>query len=523
VLRAIVVSRKRKAKSAQPDAEAVVEETVVAEGSGPHAAASELREALEEIEGGVREDEAALLDGDLDGEVGMEVMGEVVDERAGDGDVEVEAEAVAAGLEVDGEVAGEVAGEGVLPTSAVAFDAVQLKYLVEALVFASDKPVTVQRLRQLTRVADVRRLEQALADLAEDYRERGLILQTVSGGYQFRTRTAWSAWVQQLIAGRPVRLTRAQLETLAILAYRQPITRPEIDDIRGVDSSATLKLLLDRGLIRALGKREEVGRPTLFGTTKEFLDFFSLSDLRELPTLREYSELTDESRRVISDRLGDEPPAADAHAAENAATGPDAEARAVAGVDGEAEAEAEAETGVEGEAGVEAQAEVEVEAWLEAEAGVELRPEAGVEVEASAEAEARTEVGLAEGEEANEAVAGEVVAGREAEVAITEAAVEADASIEATSVEAEVAIAEDAVEFDANIEAASIEIAIAEDAVEGDASIEAARVEEVVVRGLPAVDVPIEALPRAAPEEDVDDVPWDAATPAATEHDHEQE
>ncbi|HEX8106223.1 MAG TPA: SMC-Scp complex subunit ScpB, partial [Kofleriaceae bacterium] len=193
---------------------------------------------------------------------------------------------------------------GVFPTSAATMDAVQLKHLVEALIFAADRPLTVQRLRQLTRVSDVRRLEQALAEINEDYRERGLVLQQVSGGYQFRTRTQFSPWVQQLIAGRPVRLSRAQLETLAIIAYRQPITRPEIDDIRGVDSSATLKLLIDRALIRVLGKREEVGRPMLYGTTKEFLDFFSLGDLRELPTLREYSELTAESRKVMSDRLG---------------------------------------------------------------------------------------------------------------------------------------------------------------------------------------------------------------------------
>ena len=145
------------------------------------------------------------------------------------------------------------------------------------------------------------RLEQALAELAADYQERGLVLQQVSGGYQFRTRSQFSVWVQQLIAGRPVRLSRAQLETLAIVAYRQPITRPEIDDIRGVDSSATLKLLIDRALIRVLGKKEEVGRPMLYGTTKEFLDFFSLGDLRELPTLREYSELSDESRQVMSE------------------------------------------------------------------------------------------------------------------------------------------------------------------------------------------------------------------------------
>jgi segregation and condensation protein B len=183
-------------------------------------------------------------------------------------------------------------------------DDAQLKNLVEALVFTADKPVTIQRLRQLSRVSDTKRLETALEQLAVDYAPRGIALQQVSGGYQFRTNTQYSVWVQQLIAGRPVRLSRAQLETLAIVAYRQPITRPEVDDIRGVDSSATLRLLLDRSLIRVLGKKEDVGRPTLYGTTKEFLDFFSLSDLRELPTLREYSELTAESRKVMSDRLG---------------------------------------------------------------------------------------------------------------------------------------------------------------------------------------------------------------------------
>src|SRR5439155_25411395 len=115
-------------------------------------------------------------------------------------------------------------------------DGMHLRRLVEALVFAADKPVTVARLRQLTRVSDTRRLEQTLADLADEYRERGVVLQQVSGGYQFRTATQFSGWVQQLIAGRPVRLTRAQLETLAIIAYRQPITRPEIDEIRGLES-----------------------------------------------------------------------------------------------------------------------------------------------------------------------------------------------------------------------------------------------------------------------------------------------
>jgi len=281
------VSRKRKRGGAKSVAEVSevdgVPEEALAEGSGPVQAICRV---------GI---DAIASDPETDGAA--------IDLEPHPGDEPGEAEPVR-----DAEL-GEPAADdpaAVLPTSAAALEPAQLKQLVEALVFASDKPITILRLRQLTRVSDTARLADALAELAEDYAERGLILQQVSGGYQFRTRTQWSAWVQQLIAGRPVRLTRAQLETLAIIAYRQPITRPEIDDIRGVDSSATLKLLIERSLIRILGKKEEAGRPMLYGTTKEFLDFFSLGDLRELPTLREYSELTDESRQLITDRLGPE-------------------------------------------------------------------------------------------------------------------------------------------------------------------------------------------------------------------------
>jgi segregation and condensation protein B len=196
-----------------------------------------------------------------------------------------------------------------------ALDPAQLKALVEALLFATDKPLTVQRLRQLTRVPDLPRIQAMVDEIQADFASRGLVLQEVSGGYLFRTHPAYSAWVQQLIQGRPVRLSRAQLETLAIVGYRQPITRPEIDQIRGVDSGGTLKVLLDRHLIRILGKKEEPGRPLLYGTTKEFLDFFSLKDLRELPTLREYSELTEESRQVVEQVTGEPAPAAESESA----------------------------------------------------------------------------------------------------------------------------------------------------------------------------------------------------------------
>jgi segregation and condensation protein B len=292
------VSRKKQKRSTDdaPEADAAVSDEILAEGSGPIAAPTTVEELAEAVD-------------ELEARLEPAVLGEPADEPA----IEATEPAIEPALEAseasaDEPIAEPVEGDGEaapLPASvAVALDDTKLKHLVEAIVFAADKPVTMQRLRQLTRIADVRRLEEALEALAIDFADRGIALQHVSGGYQFRTNTSYSAWVQQLVAGRPVRLSRAQLETLAIVAYRQPITRPEIDEIRGVDSSATLRLLLDRSLIRVLGKREEVGRPMLYGTTAEFLDFFSLQDLRELPTLREYSELTAESRQVMSDRLG---------------------------------------------------------------------------------------------------------------------------------------------------------------------------------------------------------------------------
>jgi segregation and condensation protein B len=192
----------------------------------------------------------------------------------------------------------------------------RLVNVIESMLFASEKPLTVQRIKQLTKLKDGDAIKAALDELVEQYAGRGIVLHDVAGGYQFRTQPRNSAWVQQLVAGRPVRLTRAQLETLAIVAYRQPITKPEIDEIRGVDAGGTLHLLLDRQLVRVLGKKEEPGRPLLYGTTRDFLEFFNLSDLRELPTLREYHELSEDSRRLVEEKLG-----ADAAAAADAGDG----------------------------------------------------------------------------------------------------------------------------------------------------------------------------------------------------------
>ena len=179
-----------------------------------------------------------------------------------------------------------------------------LRGLVEALVFAADKPL---RAREVARLASapVAQVKELLGDLAAFYADRGVILAEIAGGWAFRTQPQYAPFVRELSSERPVRLSRAQIETLAIVAYRQPVTRPEIDEIRGVDSGATLKLLLERELLRILGKKEEPGRPMLYGTTTKFLEFFNLKALSDLPTLREFTELNEDSRRIAEAELGE--------------------------------------------------------------------------------------------------------------------------------------------------------------------------------------------------------------------------
>jgi segregation and condensation protein B len=177
-----------------------------------------------------------------------------------------------------------------------------LRGLLEALVFASDKPLTANELARLSS-APVKQVKQLLGEIREMSLGRGVQLDEIAGGWLFRTNAQFAPFVRELTSGRPVKLTRAQIETLAIVAYRQPVTRPEIDDIRGVDSGATLKLLLERDLLRLLGKKDEPGRPLLYGTTTYFLEFFGLKTLKDLPTLREFTELSEESRRVTETAL----------------------------------------------------------------------------------------------------------------------------------------------------------------------------------------------------------------------------
>jgi len=174
--------------------------------------------------------------------------------------------------------------------------------VLEALFFAAEKPLDIPALEETTQFSR-ELLQAALAELQKQYAPgaRGMVLVDLGGRWQLRTEPQVGAYVRRMLQVKPMRLTRAALETLAIVAYRQPVTRPEMEDLRGVDCGAVTKALLERKLIRILGKKDEPGRPLLYGTSKEFLELFNLRDLTQLPTLREFQELSEESRKIVED------------------------------------------------------------------------------------------------------------------------------------------------------------------------------------------------------------------------------
>ena len=181
----------------------------------------------------------------------------------------------------------------------------RLVSIVESLLFSAAKPMSVKDLRKVLQETSQHQIQLALRHLMEVTRSRGVVLAQVAGGFQFRTHPDNAVWVQKMLQAKPAKLSRTQIETLAIVAYRQPITRPEIDDIRGVDSGAVLKSMLERELIQIVGKKEEPGRPLLYGTTVRFLEFFNRRTLRDLPTLRDFRDLSEESKATLRQRLGD--------------------------------------------------------------------------------------------------------------------------------------------------------------------------------------------------------------------------
>ncbi len=170
-----------------------------------------------------------------------------------------------------------------------------LKSVVESLLFVSDVPLTLDRLCSILEEYDREEIRSAVDELKSEYNRpaRGIFLEAVAGGYQFRSRPENADYLRRLTRRRSVKFSQSSLETLAIIAYRQPITRAEIEYLRGVDSGGVLKTLLEKKLIRILGKKDIPGKPLIYGTTREFLEVFSLKDLASLPTLKDIQELTE--------------------------------------------------------------------------------------------------------------------------------------------------------------------------------------------------------------------------------------
>lgn len=170
----------------------------------------------------------------------------------------------------------------------------QLKSILESLLFASEGPITIHRLGEVLEGVERSEISSVLQELQAEYDAsgRGLRLAEVAGGHQMQTARENADWVKKLYRDRPQRMSRATLETLAIVAYKQPITRAEIEAIRGVDVDGVVATLLDRRLIRIVARKDVPGRPFLYGTTPEFLQLFNLKDLSHLPTLKEMEEMT---------------------------------------------------------------------------------------------------------------------------------------------------------------------------------------------------------------------------------------
>ena len=169
----------------------------------------------------------------------------------------------------------------------------ETKNIVESLLFASESPLSVDQLKSALPETPAAEIRRAASALVSEYaaRKGGIILAEVAGGYQFRTRPDYSSYVHKLREPQPLKLSRAAMETLAIVAYQQPVLRSEIEHIRGVSSGNTLRFLQERKLIRILGRRDVPGRPLVYGTTKKFLETFDLKDLKDLPRPEELEDV----------------------------------------------------------------------------------------------------------------------------------------------------------------------------------------------------------------------------------------
>ena len=165
----------------------------------------------------------------------------------------------------------------------------EIKPVLESLLFVSDSPIRIETLVEMLPESNKEAILEGIQRIKTEHEDssKGLELVEVAGGYQFRTKPQWAGWVNRLKRVKAVKLSQSTLEALAIVAYRQPITRPGVEEIRGVDSGSVLRTLLERDLIKITGRKDLPGRPIIYGTTKGFLELFGLNALTDLPTLKE--------------------------------------------------------------------------------------------------------------------------------------------------------------------------------------------------------------------------------------------
>jgi segregation and condensation protein B len=183
-----------------------------------------------------------------------------------------------------------------------------LKLIIEAFLFASDKPITANEIHSWLPDATLPDVRHSLEELLTDYDTMGrsFSLKQVAWGYQFRTKAEYAPYVLQMLKTSPARLSRAAFETLAIIAYKQPILRQEIERLRGVDVGGILRTLLEKDLIRIMGRKNLPGKPLIYGTTKRFLEVFDLENINSLPKLKEIKDLVsnEEQTEPISEDEG---------------------------------------------------------------------------------------------------------------------------------------------------------------------------------------------------------------------------
>jgi segregation and condensation protein B len=173
-------------------------------------------------------------------------------------------------------------------------DVVEIKPIIESMLFVSDTPLRLETLVAILPEVNKETILEGIRQIKADYEDpsKGVELVEMAGGYQFRTKPHWAEWANRLKKIKAVKFSRAGLETLAIVAYRQPIIRPEIEEIRGVDCGWVLRSLMEKGFVKITGRKDLPGRPIVYGTTQAFLELFSLNRLSDLPSLKEIQPLS---------------------------------------------------------------------------------------------------------------------------------------------------------------------------------------------------------------------------------------